>query len=479
MTSRSEGAPEGERWLKAVRAVLKGEPLESLIHHTVEDQEIRPLYGPGPVAGRLRPRAQDGGWDVRGLAAHPDPDGANVQILDDLEGGATSAILAIDPEGAAGCRVWSAGDLAHALQGVAPEAATIALDAGFLGVRCAEWLAGLAKASPAAKLAFHLDPLSAFAQAGSSPGPIEAHVAAAAETDAQLSQAYPAATTFLASGRTVHEAGGSIAQELGVMAASALAYAEASTGAGLEVGPAFGGIVLGLSVDGDVLQSIAKLRAARDIWDRITAACGAPAPARIEARGSRRMLTAMDPWTNLIRLTAAGFAAAAGGADAIVLPPYTDDLGPPDDRARRLSRNIQLILMEESHLGQVNDPAAGSWCIEQLTDDFAREGWAVFQAIEAQGGIADALQSGFISNSVEAVRLAREAAIADGALAILGVTLHPDPGVRPPPVPRFEPAPSMGPAPDPRLPGPDSHCPPLPPIRIAHTAELIAAELAT
>ena len=143
------------------------------------------------------------------------------------------------------------------------------------------------------------------------------------------------------------------------------------------------------------------------------------------------MLTALDPFTNLIRLTAAGFAAAAGGADAMLLAPFTDALGAPDERARRLSRNIQLILLDESRLGQVDDPAAGSWAIETLTDELAREGWGVLQAIEAQGGIVAALESGFVATNVEAVRMAREAAVTDGALPVLGVTLHPDIGAAP------------------------------------------------
>ena len=264
---------------------------------------------------------------------------------------------------------------------MAAEAATIALDAGFMGVNCADWLAGLAKASPAAKLAFHLDPLSAFAQAGSTPARSKRICARRRPAGARLGQAYPAATTFLASGRVVHEAGGSIAQELEHHGGQRPHLCKASTKAGVEIEAAFTGIVLGLSVDGDVLQSIAKLRAARNIGT------GSPRPAARPARPDRGPRLAPDahghgPLDRSDPPHRRSFAAAAGGADTIVLPPYTDAIGPPDGRARRLSRNMQLILMQESHMGQVNDPAAGSWCMEQLTDEFAREGWGVFQAIK-------------------------------------------------------------------------------------------------
>ncbi len=449
--------PTHEDWRRAATAALKGRPFEALIHHTVEDLAIQPLYGPGPDRAQPRPRPEAPGWDIRAPAARPG------HVLEALAGGATSVLLTAPI------------DLARALDGVVLEAATVALDAGFDGPAAGDELAALAKGSPQAKLAFHLDPLSAFAARGSSPGPIAAHVAQAAEHAAGWARTYPDASLFLASGRVVHEAGGSAAQELGVMAAAAVAYARALGGAGLAPKRAFAGIVLGLSADAEILTGMARIRAAREIWRRITAASQAEAPAVIEARSSGRMLTAMDPHTNLIRLTVAGFAAAAGGADAVVLGGFTDALGAPDARTRRLSRNIQLILMHESGLGHVIDPAAGAWAIEALTEDLAREGWGVFQAIEAQGGLVAALSSGFIAASVEGVRMAREAAVADGTTTILGVNLHPDPDAGEVEVEEVEDRPEA----EARIEGADSVCPPLIATRVSATAELVAAELET
>ena len=182
------------------------------------------------------------------------------------------------------------------------------------------------------------------------------------------------------------------------------------------------------------------------------------------------MLTAIDPWTNLLRLTVAGFAGAVGGADALVLGAFSDALGAPAERARRLARNTQLILAEEAHLGRAADPMAGAWAIESLTDQLARQGWSCLQAIERQGGLAAALSSGFVAAEIEGVRAARETAIGEGGLPILGVTRFPDP--EPLPV-EVEPAPegSATPLPDIRLPGPDSRCPPLRPVRISALAE--------
>ena len=461
-----------ERWLKAAERVLKGAPLSGLTCRTAEGLVIEPLYGPEAQPARRQPltRAQiaDPAWDIRARVDHADPATANACVLDALEGGATSILLS---------RPASQEALAGALEGVVLDAAPAALDAGLLGPDAARWLSAVAKGAPAAALAFHMDPLTAFAEAGETLGPIEAHVERAARTAAELAPTFPKATLFLATGRAAHEAGGSAPQELGMMAAAGVAYAKALVGAGLPLRQAFEAIVLGVCVDGEILTSIAKLRAAREIWARITGACGAGTPVRIEARSSRRMLTALDPWTNLLRLTAAGVAGAAGGADAMVLGCFTDAIGPPDPRAGRLARNIQLILQQECGLGQVEDPAAGAWTFEALTEQLARESWQVFQAIEADGGLALALNAGRFAGEISKVSAVREAAIAAGVQDVLGVTLFPDPAPRPVEVGAI--AETAEPAPEPRQPGPDSHCMALRPIRIAETAEVIAEELET
>jgi methylmalonyl-CoA mutase len=460
--------PSEELWREAASRVLKGAPFENLISHTLDGLQMEPLYGPGAgerEAPLARIPAEESPWDIRARADHADPARLNALVLEALEGGASSVLIGA-PE--------SAGALARALDGVLLEAATVALDAGLAGPEAALSLAEAARGSPAARLALHLDPLGAFAEAGASPGPIDAHLEAAARTAADLAPAFPRASLFLATGRAAHEAGGSAAQELGTMAAAAVAYARALAAAGLPMEDALAGVVLGVSIDGEVLTSIAKLRAAREIWARIAAACGAPMPARIEARSSRRMLAAMDPWTNLLRLTVAGFAGAVGGADAIVLGTFTDALGAPAERARRLARNTQLILMQECGLGELQDPAAGAWALEALTDQLARQGWAELQAIEREGGLAAALASGRIASDVAETRQAREAVIADRQAKILGVTAYPDP--HPLPV-EVEPAEPPAPPAVTRRPGPDSRCPPLTPVRLAQTAEQVAEDL--
>jgi methylmalonyl-CoA mutase len=452
-------------WRALVDKTLGDKPFESLTKTTVEGLPIAPLYaGAERPAAPARQSGADRAWEVATLSAHPDPAKANAELLADLRGGAAACVLRIDPTGAAGCAIGSEAELARALADVILELAPVALDAGFLGPQAADWLSAIAKASPGALLRFHLDPLSALAEAGRSPGPIEAHLISAANVAARMAETYPKAQLFLASGRVVHEAGGGEALEVAFAASAAIAYAKAAVRAGMPMADAFARITLGLCADADYFVAIAKLRAARAVWARVAAACGADPAARIEARSSRRMLAVKDAWTNMIRLTAAGFAAAVGGADTVILGTFTDAIGLPSEFARRQSRNTQLVLMEEAHVGKVADPGAGAGYLEALTDQIARTAWAELQAIEAAGGLAAALASGHVAKGVAAANAARPEP------RLIGVNAFPPAQETPVEVERAT-AKAAKSAPSPKLPGPDSACPPLSPIRLAEAFE--------
>lgn len=457
-----------EDWLKLVEKTIKGAPLDSLSSRTADDLAIAPLYRAEDAPAAPTPRPLGLGWDIRTPVRHPHAQAANAEALEGLANGGASLLLVLDPTGETGVAVGSEDELARVLDGVMLDVAPVALDAGFLGAKAADWLGALAKSAPSAPLQLHLDPLSAFARAGGSPGPIESHLIGAATTAVRLATRYPKAGLFLASGIAAHEAGATDAEEIAMAAASALAYAKALARAGMGVPDAFGRITLALAVDHDYFASIAKLRAARKVWAQITAACGGHCPGRIEARSSGRMLARSDAWTNLIRLTAAGFAAAAGGADVVVMGAFTDALGLPTAFARRQARNTQLVLAEEAGLGRVNDPAAGTWYLESLTNDLAAAAWARFQAIEAAGGIVGALESGLIAGEAARAREALAARIAAGDQKILGVTQFRNPDEAPVEVETAAPSPVA--APDARLPGPDSRCPALSPIRFEDLA---------
>ena len=472
-------APTYEAWAALVEKTLKGQGPDTLTSHDRDGLPTQALYTSAeaqPDAVRLWDRRSqgEGRWDVRTVIAQPDPAAANAQALQDLENGASSLLLRLDPAGADGIAVASAGDLARVVAGVEIELAPVALDAGFLGPLAGAWLHAAARSSPRARLALHLDPLGVFARSGTSPGPIEAHVALAAALAVRLHETYPDAAFMLASGAAVHEAGGTETQELAVMLAAAVAYLRALDEAGLEPAEAAPLLTLGLAADAEYFTTLAKHRAARALWARLCAALGTQAPARIETRSSRRMLSRLDPWVNLLRLTAAAFGAAVGGADAIVLEPFTQPLGRPTEFARRQARNAQLVLMEESGLGRVQDPAGGCWFLEAQTDQLARAAWGLFQQIEHAGGLTEALTDGLIADWAVAGREALAAEVASGARKLIGASVFRNPDEAPVAVDAVDAAPFAKLAPDVRLPGADSLCPPLTPWRVAETCEMAA-----
>ncbi|MGV9009292.1 methylmalonyl-CoA mutase family protein [Brevundimonas sp.] len=423
--------PSPTQWRELAQKALKDRPLEGLVHLDADQLAVRPLYAEAttvePIFAPRPSDAQGRAWDLRTLVEGDAPDAVNAAVLADLTGGAASVILK-------GAVLGDSEPLARALEGVALELAAVGLDAGLDGPDAANALAVVGKGSPRARLMFHLDPLSAFAEAGASPRPIEAHLELAANTAARHAGAYPEASLFMAGGWVVHEAGGSIAQELAFVLANAVALAKAATEAGMTAEAALRATVLGVSVDAEYFDGLAKVRALRMLWKTLTGAFGFAAPAMIETRSSRRMLSRVDPWPNLLRLTAAGFAGAVGGADAVVVDAFSRAAGRPDAFARRQARNTQLVLMEEANLGRVDDPASGSWYLDARTRDLAEAAWAEFQIIQAEGGLIDALKGGLIQPRVARARALREQALANGSAQIVGVTKYVDAEPRPAPV---------------------------------------------
>lgn len=455
--------PTPADWRPLAEQALRDRPLESLIHLDADGLPVRPLYAAATGVTALfapRPSQADGRpWDLRAQVEADDPAEANRQVLAELEGGAASVILS-------GAVLADSEPLGRALDGVALELAPVGLDAGLDGPDAANALAVAAKGAPRAKLMFHMDPVSAFAATGEAPRSMEEHLTLAANTAARHAGAYPEARFFLASGRAVHEAGGSIVQELAFAASSAVALIGSAIAAGMPAEQAVRGTILGVAVDQEYFDGLAKVRALRLIWRSICTAYGVEAEAVIEARSSRRMLSARDPWPNLLRLTAAGFAGSVGGADAVVLDAFTRASGLPDDFARRQARNTQLVLMEEAHLGRVDDPAAGSWYLDQRTRELAEAAWAEFQWIQSEGGVVECLRGHLIQPRVARTRQGLEAALAGGTAHLVGVTKFVDPEPRPAPAtPRPAPTPEGG----------GDACVPLTPMRLSAAPEQGAA----
>jgi methylmalonyl-CoA mutase len=230
-----------------------------------------------------------------------------------------------------------------------------------------------------------------------------------------------------------HEAGGSAAQELGASIATGVAYLRGLTEAGLSVEQACAQLEFRYAATADQFLTIAKLRAARRLWARVAEVCGAPgAGAQAQhAVVSPVMMTRRDPWVNMLRATIATLAAGVGGAEAVTVLPFDHALGLPDAFARRIARNTSTILVEESHLSRVIDPAGGSWYVERLTDELAEAAWRFFRTIERDGGQAAVLRSGRLRTDLATTWAQRSKKLATRREPITGVSEFPHLGEKP------------------------------------------------
>jgi methylmalonyl-CoA mutase len=425
--------PAREDWLRLVEGVLKGADFEKrLVSKTYDGLAIQPLYDKAEAPARPG-RAAHGPWRVAQRVDDPRIESANAQALEDLEGGADALTLVFPQAPAArgfGIRAQSVDALDAVLAGVMLDLVHLRLDAGGAGRQAAAMLIALAERRGHAladlTLDLALDPIGAAAAAGRMSAPWEIVAERSAQTLSDLAARGFTGRTFLADARPVHEAGASEAQELAFVLSCGVAYLRALEAGGHGLDAARDALSFLLVADADELLGIAKFRALRALWARVEEASGlTPKPIRLHAETAWRMTTRRDPWVNLLRATVATFSAGVGGADSLVVTPFTAALGLPDAFARRVARNTQLVLLHESNLWRVADPAAGSGALEGLTDALCERAWALFQEIEAEGGIVESLRAGAVQDRVRATRAARDAAIARRKDAITGVSEFP------------------------------------------------------
>ena len=460
-----------EDWRKLVDAVLKGAPFERLRSRTYDGLAIDPLAARRASARPLSARRGAGPWQALARIDHPDAAEANAAALHELENGAGG--LALVFTGAVGDHGFglpaNERALGRVLEGVdlgAGVAVELDLTPQTEAVIDAALASGRVLSPPASNLRIGRDPLGAMAMAGGAARRWNEEAPHFARRLAALAREGFAGPQAAADGRVIHNAGGSEAQELAFVLAVATAYLRALEAEGVALDAARRMLFFRLCADADQFLTMAKFRALRKLWARIEVSCAlAPAPALVSAETAWRMLAARDPHVNILRTTIAVVAAALGGADVITVLPFTAARGLPDAFARRIARNTQLILLEESHLAKVADPAAGSGAVEDLTDELCGAAWKLFQEIEAAGGAAAALENGLIQRNVAAIRAERAAAVARRKDALTGVSIFPD--LDEPDVPVLAPIP-----PSPRA-APEQMFEPLPAIRLAEPFEAL------
>lgn len=454
MDVQNSGLQESrERWRSAVAGVLAKstrrdpadlppEPETLLDSPTYEGFPIRALYtsldalpeaplpGEWPFTrGADALRDVKSGWKVAeafpvpGQKAVTDGNGAVLVAL--TEGVSALALRVGTTDGV------PAGELDRLLEGVFLDLVPVILDSGPDLVAAADaLLPQLADMDDEqrGRLSIDLgaDPLTA--PLSQRPAPDVGDVVA---TAAKVTGYGGAVRAITVDGPALHDLGASASWELAGAVAAGVAYLRLLGEAGLSVSDSLRQISFRLAADDDQFMTIAKFRVLRRLWARVAEVVGEPdsGAARLHAVTSMPMMAQRDPWVNMLRTTVAAFGAGVGGADTVLVQPFDAAIpggmpGTAASFARRIARNTQLLLLEESHLGRVLDPAGGSWFVEDLTERLAEKAWENFQKIEARGGFADARD--FIVAAIDEVRERRTDDINHRRKALTGVNEYPD-----------------------------------------------------
>lgn len=457
--------PTYEEWMEEAVASLKGAPFEKKVFtKTYEDIELKPIYrledieaiphiGSMPGFPPYVRGASAGGyvlkpWLISQELPLSSPRDVNEALKHDLERGQTAVNVVLDapsrqgldPDQALAGTVGKKGtnlaitrDLEDALNGVSLDRFPIFVNAGASSIQMLSLFASYVKKQgldlKSLKGCIGADPLGELAEKGTIPFSLEKafnlmHASAVwAKDDA------PGLKTILVQGTPYHNAGAGATQELAYAISTGVEYIRALIDKGLPIDQITPAMCFSFSAGSHFFMEISKLRAARLLWTRIVQAFGGSEESgkmNIHARTSSWTKTKYDPYVNMLRNTTEAFAAIAGGVDSLHVTHFDEAIRPPDEFSRRVSRNVQILLKEESHMTHPIDPGGGSWFIETLTDQIAEKSWELFQEIETAGGMYKALQSGIPQNAVKAVADKRAANLGTRKDVFIGTNKYPN-----------------------------------------------------
>jgi methylmalonyl-CoA mutase len=458
-------APGYEEWRKAAEAAIKGAPFEKvLITKTYEGIDLQPMYraedaadlphlgtmpgfapyvrGTEPLGYKLDP------WEVSQEIVENTPEAFNQALVADLERGQTAVNMRLDiatllgedadtPEtayvGKDGVSISCLDDLSIALRGVDLAQTPIYIQAGASGIPMAAMLSALLEKQSGSKASLRgcigADPLGELAREGRIPRSMGGAYDDMAQLTAWAAASAPDLQTVLVRAHPYHDGGGNAVQELAFAIATGVEYLREMQTRGVSVDQAAPRILFAFSLGSNFFMEIAKLRAARILWAKVVKEFGGSEDSqkmRTHARTSAWNKTLYDPNVNMLRATTEAFSGVLGGCDSMHIGPMDEVARIPSDFTRRAARNVHTVLGDEAGLSRTVDPAGGSWYVENLTDSVARAAWDLFREVEIQGGMAKALQTGFVQQQVAAVAAERAKAFAQRRDIFVGTNMYPN-----------------------------------------------------
>lgn len=454
-----------EEWREAAEALLKGAPFEKrMLTKTPEGIVLQPIYRQEDVVGLETSISCPGegnfargadasgylgsAWEIAQEQPYGDPQVFNAALMKDLDAGQSAvnvlldsaSQLGLDPDQATDAEVGECGlslatldDLKVAFSGLKADYLPVYFQSGCAGVSTqavfTAWLKGEGFDVSSIKGGLNMDPYGVLATRGKLPAPLDALLDELALLVKHNSTNAPGFAAAGISGIPYHGAGASATEELASVLSTGVAFLRAMDKRGVSIDAAASQVRFTLSIGGNFFMEIAKFKAARMLWAKVVKAFGGNAAScrmKIHARTGMANKTQLDPYVNMLRTTTEAFSAVVGGASSICVGCFDETMRVPDDFARRIARNLQVILQEECELTHVIDPAGGSWYIDSLTDELAKKAWEAFQGLEKDGGIVASLRSGKWQATLAATRSSREKLLEQRQASLIGTNQYPN-----------------------------------------------------
>ena len=457
--------PSYEQWREVAETSLKGAPFDKkLLTKTYEGITLQPIYNPEDVAELSHLDCLPGSapfvrgtkslgnsvdsWEVCLESTDSTPWELNKVLMGDLRNGGSAVNLVLDlagkrgkdpqqadPDevGRAGVSIIGVADIARIFQDIDPAAQPLYAHVGSAGMPFAALLVAHLKHQrvPLESLrgCIETDPLGMLARDGSLTRPLKQIYDEMAMFTRWATKQMPHLQTICVHGHPYHEAGGSAVEELAFALATGVDYLREMLERNLSIDEVASRVRFSFSIGGNLFMEVAKLRAARLVWSQVVQSFGGSEESckmTLHARTSAWTKTVYDPYVNLLRSTTESFSAAIAGADSIHTSAFDEPIRGYTEFSRRIARNTQILLHEESHINQVVDPAGGSWYVEYLTDAVASRAWSLFQDVEKSGGMKNALVDGLPQRTVAGTAELRNRDFATRKSVMIGTNIYPN-----------------------------------------------------
>jgi len=453
-----------EQWCDTVEKQLKGAPFGKLVKKTIEGIDISPMYFPKDLDPLPQKNALPGfspyvrgvsptgvicrSWLVAQELVYPDPFVTNETLKNDLKRGQTAINIpldwasknSLDPDqksvvgvGTGGLSVTTYNDWQMALKDIPIDQIPIFIQGGDSGIAITAMLMAYAKlcAYQLSNISgwIGIDPLGMLAQTGALTTSLNVIYDEMAELTRWARTNTPQLKTISVSGLSYHNSGGTAVCETAFMIATAVEYIKALLSRGLPIDDICQSMIFQFAIGSDFFMEIARLRAARLVWEKIVNAFGGNEKSQkmlTHARTSSYNKTKTDPYVNMLRVTTEAFSAISGGCDSLHVEPFDALLGLPTAFSRRIARNVQIVLRDESHFKHPVDPAGGSWYVEHLTAQLAQKIWKKFQNIEKDGGMLTSLEKEQVQTHLKAKADERLKNISSRKTVFVGTNKYPN-----------------------------------------------------